>query len=253
MPHILITNDDGIEAPGLQALVAALADLGTLSVVAPSRERSAAAQSLTLRHPIYCERVGEREWAVDGTPADAMIVALNKLLPEPPDLVVSGINRGGNMGENIYYSGTIGAAMEATINHLAAFAISVAYRDKEFDFGPAARFARQLAPLILKEKLPPGVLLNVNVPQPWTGGVRFTRQSQKVTRNLLQEGSDPRGRTYFWLHEQQITKGIDPGSDYAAIRAGAVSITPLELDHTHAASLNHLSHWAALLEAAAKK
>jgi 5'-nucleotidase len=253
MPHILITNDDGIEAPGLRALVEALSDLGTLTVVAPHRERSAAAQSLTLRNPIYCEQRKEREWAVDGTPADAMIVALNKLLPEPPDLVVSGINRGGNMGENVYYSGTIGAAMEATINRLPAFAISVAHRGKDFNFEPAARFARQLAPLILKEKLPPGVLLNVNVPQPWTGGVRFTRQSQKVTRNLLQEGNDPRGRIYFWLHEQQVTEGIDPDTDYAAIHAGAISITPLELDHTHAESLNHLSHWTKFLEAEFKK
>jgi 5'-nucleotidase len=250
MPHILVTNDDGIDAPGLRALVRALEGLGTVSVVAPSQERSAAAQSLTLRHPIYCEQKAEREWAVDGTPADAMIVALNKLLPERPDLVISGINRGGNMGENVYYSGTIGAAMEATINHLPAFAISVSHRGRDFDFEPAARFARQLAPLILKEGLPPAVLLNVNVPQPWTGAVRFTRQSQKVTRNLLKEGQDPRGRVYYWLHEQQSTDGVDPDTDYAAIFAGAVSITPLELDHTHTASLNHLSHWAKLLEQA---
>jgi 5'-nucleotidase len=253
MPHILITNDDGIEAPGLRALVAALAGIATLTVVAPNRERSAAAQSLTLRSPIFCEQKCEREWAVDGTPADAMIVALNKLLPEPPDLVVSGINRGGNMGENVYYSGTVGAAMEATINRLPAFAISLAHRGQDFDFEPAARFAREFASLLLKEKLPPGILLNVNVPQPWNGGVRFTRQSQKVTRNLLQEGCDPRGRMYFWLHEQQITEGIDPDSDYAAVHAGAISITPLELDHTHGESLNHLSHWAATLEAALKK
>jgi 5'-nucleotidase len=252
MPHLLITNDDGIEAPGLRALVRALEGLGTISVVAPKSERSAAAQSLTLRHPIYVEQVAEREWAVDGTPADAMIVALNKLLSHSPDLVISGINRGGNMGENVYYSGTIGAAMEATINRLPAFAISVSYRDKNFDFEPAARFARHLAPLILNEGLPTGVLLNVNVPQNWTGRVRFTRQSRKVTRNLLQEGTDPRGRTYFWLHEQQSTEGIEPDTDYAAISAGAISITPLELDHTHAASLNHLSHWAALLESAGK-
>ena len=248
MPHILITNDDGIEAPGLRALVRALEGVATLSVVAPKSERSAAAQSLTLRHPIYVEQMAEREWAVDGTPADAMIIALNKLLPEPPDLVISGINRGGNMGENVYYSGTIGAAMEATINHLPALAISVSYRNKDLDFGPAAGFARHLAPLVLKEGLPPGVLLNVNVPQKWTGAVRLTRQSQKVTRNMLQEGSDPRGRMYFWLHEQQSFEGIEADTDYAAILSGAISITPLELDHTHAASLNHLSRWTKLLE-----
>ena len=247
MANILITNDDGIYSEGLRALVGALEGLGTLSVVAPSHERSASAQSITLRQPIFCEKVGEREWAVDGTPTDAMILALNKLLPEPPDLVISGINRGGNMGENVYYSGTVAAAMEATINRVPAFAISVAHRGKAFEYGDAARFARRLADTILKEGMPQGVMLNVNVPLPWKGGVQFTRQSQKVTRNLLQEGVDPRGRSYFWLHEQQLTEGIEPDTDYAAIYAGAVSITPLHLDRTHATSLNHLSHWARAL------
>jgi len=253
MAHILITNDDGIHAEGLRALREALADLGTLSVVAPSHERSAAAQSLTLRQPIFCENVGEREWAVEGTPTDAMILALNELLSEPPDLVVSGINRGGNLGENVYYSGTVGAAMEATINRVPSFAISVAHRGKSYEYGEAARFARDLAQLILKEGLPPGVLLNVNVPLPWTGAVRFTRQSQKVTRNLLQEGVDPRGRTYYWLHEQQLTDGIEPDTDYAAVYSGAISITPLKLDRTHATSLNHLSHWVKLLGSAGER
>jgi len=249
MAHILITNDDGIYAEGLRVLMKALAGLGTLSVVAPSNERSATAQSITLRQPIFCEKIGEREWAVEGTPTDAMILALNNLLGERPDLVISGINRGGNLGENVYYSGTVGAAMEATINHLPAFAISVAHRGKSYEYGEAGRFARGLAELILKEGLPEGVLLNVNVPLPWTGAVRFTQQSQKVTRNLLQEGVDPRGRTYFWLHEQQLTEGIEPDTDYAAVHSGAISITPLELDRTHATSLNHLSHWAKALEA----
>ena len=113
MPHILITNDDGIHAPGLRALVEAVGDLGTVSVVAPSQERSASAQSLTLRQPIYVEQIAEREWAVHGTPADAMIVALHKLFPVRPSLVLSGINPGGNLGENVFYSGTVGAAAEA--------------------------------------------------------------------------------------------------------------------------------------------
>ena len=181
-----------------------------------------------------------------------MILAFNAMLKEKPDLVVSGINRGGNMGENIYYSGTVGAAMEAAINRVPAIAISVAYRGKEIDFKPAARFARRLAPMILTEGLPPGMLLNVNVPQNWNGSVRFTRQSSKITRNLLQPGTDPRGRKYFWLHEQQIIEDIEPDTDLAAIRDGAISITPLELDHTHAPSLEHLSHWTKLLESVVK-
>ncbi|MGH9758613.1 MAG: 5'/3'-nucleotidase SurE [Candidatus Acidiferrales bacterium] len=253
MPHIVITNDDGIHAPGLRALVEALQSEATLTVIAPSHERSAAAQSLTLRQPIFCDQIAEREYSIEGTPADAMILAFHTLLKEKPDLVISGINRGGNLGENIYYSGTVGAAMEATINHVPSVAISVAYRGKEFDFSPAAQFARVLAPMILKEGLPAGVLLNVNVPQDWKGEVRFTRQSSKITRNVLKPGQDPRGRKYFWLHEQQVTHDIEPGTDHAAIRDSAISITPLKLDHTHAPSLNHLSHWAKALEAAANR
>src|ERR1700683_4282704 len=158
MPNILITNDDGIHAPGLRALVAAMQEIGTVTVVAPSHERSAAAQSLTLRQPIYCDQIAEREYSIEGTPADAMILALHTLLAEKPDIVISGINRGGNVGENIYYSGTVGAAMEAAINGVPAVAISVVYRGREFDFAPAARFTRSLAPVILREGLPRGVL-----------------------------------------------------------------------------------------------
>jgi 5'-nucleotidase len=248
MPHILITNDDGIYAEGLRALVAAFEGVGTVSVVAPIHERSAAAQSLTLRQPIFCEQVAEREWAIEGTPTDAMIVALHRLFSDPPDLVVSGINRGGNLGENVFYSGTVGAAMEATINHVPAIAVSLVHRGTGFVYDSAAQFARRLSELVLQNTLPAGVLLNVNVPLEWKGGVRFTRQSKKVTRNVLQEGTDPRGRTYYWLNEQQVTEGLDPTSDYAAIFDGAISITPLELDRTHEVSLNHLSNWAKHLE-----
>ena len=248
MPNILITNDDGIHAPGLRALVAAMQELGTVTVVAPSHERSAAAQSLTLRQPIYCDQIAEREYAIEGTPADAMIVALHTLLKEKPDLVISGINPGGNMGENVYYSGTVGAAMEAAINHVPALAISIAHRGKKFDFSVAAEFTQRLAPIVMKEGLPRGVLLNVNIPQPWTGKVQFTRQSSKITRNLLQPGTDPRGRQYYWLHEQKFIEPMEQGTDHAAVRDGAISITPLMLDHTDSASLNHLSHWAKTLE-----
>lgn len=251
MPHILITNDDGIHAEGLHALAEALEDLATVSIVAPNRERSASAQAITLRQPIVCDQLGPREWMVDGTPADAVIVAVHKLLPEPPDLVIAGINPGANLGENVYYSGTVGAAREATIHHVPSFAISVVPRARKCDFADAQRFARALAELILAEGLPKQVLLNVNVPQPWHGDVRFVRQSKKITRNSLQEGADPRGRRYFWLHEQRNDDEIDADTDYAAIHDHAISITPLHLDHTHAQSLNHLSRWAKKLESAA--
>jgi 5'-nucleotidase len=244
MANILLTNDDGIHAPGLRALAGALAGLGTLTIVAPHQERSGAAQAITLRQPILCENVAEGEWAVEGTPTDAVIVALNKLLPEKPDLVLSGINRGANMGENVFYSGTVGAAMEAAINQIPAVALSLVSRRGDFRFEDAAAFGRRLAELVLAERLPAGVLLNVNIPQQWAGDVRFTRQSQKITRNVLKEGTDPRGRTYYWLHEQLVTDEMGQDSDYAAVHAGAVSITPIEVDRTHAVSLNHLSHWA---------
>lgn len=252
MPHILITNDDGIQAPGLRALVRALVDEGTITVVAPSAERSASAQSLTLRQPIYYDQIAEREFAVEGTPADAVILAFHTLLAEKPDIVVSGINRGGNMGENIYYSGTVGAAMEGAINRVPAIAVSVAYRGKNWDYRPAAEFTRALVPLVLGEGLPAGVMLNVNVPHEWNGSVRVTRQSSKITRNLLQPGTDPRGRKYFWLHEQQLVDGIEPDTDMAAIRDGAISITPLLLDHTHTQSIPHLSQWLTKLESFVK-
>lgn len=251
-PHILITNDDGIEAPGLRALVDGLQDTARLTVVAPSHERSASAQSLTLRQPIYCDQISENEYAVEGTPADAVILAFYMLLSEKPDLVISGINRGGNVGENVYYSGTVGAAMEGALNRVPSIALSLAYKGKDIDFSPAVRFAQVLAPLVLKQGLPNGVLLNVNVPRPWNGDVRVVRQSSKITRNVLQPGKDPRGRNYYWLHEQQVIEGIDPDTDQAAIRDGAISVTPLVIDHTHMPSLNHLSAWANILEAAYK-
>jgi len=248
MPHIIITNDDGIAAPGLRALVKGIEGAGDVSVVAPSYERSASAQSLTLRQPIYCDKVADNEWAIEGTPADAMIVALHTLFPKMPDMVISGINRGGNLGENIYYSGTVGAAMEAAMNKVPALAVSLAGRHRGgFNFEPAAKWIRKLIPMVLDEGLPPGVLLNINVPQDWNGKVRFTRQSSKITRNVLQPGQDPRGRTYYWLREQEVIEGIGADTDYAAIFAHEISITPLHLDHTDTRSLNHLSHWAKFL------
>ena len=142
--------------------------------------------------------------------------------------------------------------MEAAINHIPAIAVSVAHKGRGFRFEQAARFARELAQLALAEGMPQGVLLNVNVPLMWNGAVRVTRQSKKVTRNVLQEGTDPRGRTFYWLHEQEHIEGIDPKSDYAAIFDGAASITPLHLDRTHDTSLNHLSEWAARLDSSAE-
>ena len=252
MPHILLTNDDGYQAEGIRALAAAFEGFATVSIVAPSKEQSGTAQSLTLRQPIVCNQIAEREWAIDGTPADCVIVALHKLLAEKPDMVISGINHGANLGENVYYSGTVGAAREGALHHLPSVAISLCSKKTEVKFENSARVARAVAEMILKEGLTDQVLLNVNVPEPWNGGVKFTRQSKKITRNQLSEGKDPRGRSYFWLFEQKIDKDVEPDTDYEAIFAGAASITPLHLDPTHTESLNHLSHWAMPIAAAFK-
>jgi len=252
-PHILLTNDDGYAAEGLRVLAEALEDFATVSIVAPNAEQSGTAQSLTLRRPIVVHPKRERHWAVDGTPADAVIVAVHKLLPERPDLVISGINHGANMGENVYYSGTVGAAREAALHHIPSVAISLCAKKDNLHFAQAANVARSAAEIIMKEGLPDQVLLNINVPEPWKGGVRFTRQSKKITRNQLSEGKDPKGRTYYWIFEQKIEKDVEPDTDYAAVFAGDVSVTPLHLDPTHDESLNHLSHWANILAGAFSK
>ena len=247
--HILLTNDDGYGAEGLRLLAEALEDFATVSIVAPFAEQSGTAQSLTLRRPIVVHPKQHRHWGVEGTPADAVIVALHKLLPEKPDLVISGINHGANMGENVYYSGTVGAAREAALHHIPALAVSLCARKSEQNFANAARIARSTAEIILQEGLPDQVLLNINVPEPWSGGVRFTRQSRKITRNQLSHGKDPKGRDYYWIFEHRIDKDIEPDTDYAAVFAGDVSVTPLHLDPTDTESLTNLAHWAEKLAA----
>src|SRR6202011_414006 len=162
MTHILLTNDDGYEAPGLRALAAVLEGFATVSIVAPSREQSGAAQSLTLRQPIVCHSVAEREWAIDGTPADCVIVALHKLLPEKPEMVIAGINHGANLGENIYYSGTVGAAREGALHHIPAVAISLCSKNPKIGFEDSASIACATAEMILRHGLPDQVLLSIN-------------------------------------------------------------------------------------------
>ena len=168
-PSVLLTNDDGYQAAGLRALADELKEFADVKIVAPSWERSGAAQALTLRQPIVCHRIAENEWAIDGTPADCVIVGLHKLFQEPPDLVISGINHGANLGENVYYSGTVGAAREAAIHHVPGLAVSLCSKRVNSDFAPTSRLARKTAELIFREKLPDQVFLNVNVPENWRG------------------------------------------------------------------------------------
>jgi 5'-nucleotidase len=245
--NILLTNDDGINAEGLQALEEALQEISAVVwVVAPLAERSASSHAISLQRPVRFETLSQRKYAVEGTPADTVILALNKLMPVKPDLVISGINRGGNMGENVLYSGTLAAAFEAVLNRIPAFAISVAARE-EARYDTAASFAAKLAEKMLREPLPPGIALNVNVPVPWRNGVLLTRQSNKISKNLLVENIDPRGRKYFWIHEQVDLSQVEPGTDYAAVLAGSISVTPLSIDRTAHGTLEPLSRWVETL------
>lgn len=246
--RILATNDDGILADGLKALEEVLLPLGEVTVVAPDREMSATSQSLTIHAPLRVRRIDARHFSVSGTPADSIILALHQLLEEKPHLVVSGINPGGNLGENVIYSGTVAAAMEATLHGVPAIAVSLASRT-HVDYRAAAAFAAQIAAKVLEEGLPAGVMLNVNVPRGEVLGVRVTRQSQKITQNIIHEKKDPRGRPYYWQDETVAFESVEPDSDYAAILAHEISITPLQADRTDYQSLNHISSWLASLHA----
>lgn len=248
---ILLTNDDGIGATGLTVLEQKMAALGEVTVVAPDSERSGSSQSLTLHQPLRIRVIDERHYAVSGTPADTVILALYQVLHEKPDLVVSGINPGGNLGENLIYSGTVAAAQEAALHGVPSFAISLVARQPQ-DFEGAAAFAVELARKVLEEGLPPGVALNVNVPRGEIRGVRLTRQSQKISQNLVCETKDPRGRPYYWLDETLAHRNVEPDSDYAAIFDHEISVTPLEVDRTHYTSLNHLSAWLPVLQQSVK-
>jgi len=251
LKRILITNDDGITAPGIMALEQSLAALGEVTLIAPDREMSATSQSITLHTPIRIHRIDERHWSIGGTPTDSVIMALYQILPQPPDLVVSGINPGGNMGENVDYSGTVGGAMQAVVHGVPSFAISLASR-KDHDFSTSAAFATQLATRILEEGLEPGVCLNVNVPRGEVRGVRVTRQSRKISQNLVVEQKDPRGRSHYWFDETVELSDVEPDSDYGAILAHEISVTPLQVERTHYPSLNHLSRWLPALQVAKK-
>jgi 5'-nucleotidase len=244
---ILVTNDDGIDAPGIKALAQSLAQLGEVTVIAPDKEMSATSQSISVHTSIRIRKLDDRHYAIGGTPADSVILALYHILPQPPDLVVSGINPGGNMGENVVYSGTVGGAMEAAVHGVPSFAISVASR-KDPEFSSAAAFAARLAAKVLEEGLEPGVCLNVNVPRGEVRGVRMTRQSQKVSQNLVLEQKDPRGRPHYWLDETVELRDVEPDSDLGAILAGDISVTPLQVDRTHYPSLNHISRWLPALQ-----
>jgi 5'-nucleotidase len=241
-PLVLITNDDGVHAPGIQALASAMEGLGEVHVVAPDREVSACAQSLTLKHPLRVERISERVHAVDGTPADCVNLALVKLLPRRPDLVVSGINRGANMGEDVFYSGTVGGAREGTFFGVPALAFSLAVRG-DADYGYASDFAARLAKLVLEKGLPQRTLLNVNVPQGKPKGAVITIQGRREHEGTILEALDPRRRPYYWIEEGKNHWLSDEMSDIHAVSQGLVSVSPLHTDTTHHAVIGAFRAW----------
>jgi 5'-nucleotidase len=247
-PLILVTNDDGVHAPGIKALADALDALGEVWVVAPDREVSASSQSLTLKHPLRAEKIDARVFAVDGTPADCVNLAIVKLLPARAALVASGINRGGNLGEDVFYSGTVGAAREGTFFGVPSIAVSLAAR-ADMDYGPAAEFAFRLAKLVLERGLPERTMLNVNVPTGRPTGMAFTMQGRRSHEGTILEGLDPRHRTYYWIEEGRDQWVSDDMSDIFAIRNGLVSVTPLQTDATHHRVLGALREWETDLRA----
>lgn len=248
MSRILVTNDDGIQAPGLQALVQALRTVGEVTVVAPEHEQSAVGHAITMHKPLRARLLDSAEgpwWAVNGTPADCVGLGIRKLIEGGPDLVVAGINRGANLGEDVLYSGTVSAATEAVILGVPAFAVSNVSFTSD-DYRAAAAFAVDLAVRLLRHPLPLPTFLNVNVPDlppERIAGVRVTRQGWRVYRSTYVERVDPRGRPYYWLGAERPEDEPVPGTDIAAIQAGYIAVTPQHPDLTAHERLAELASW----------
>lgn len=241
---ILVTNDDGIHSPGILSLAEALGEVGRVVVVAPDRERSAVGHALTLHAPLRAEEIRQGYFAISGTPTDCVNLGIHGLLQERPNLVVSGINRGGNMGDDITYSGTVSAAMEATLMGVPAFAISLTEGPFTLvDFEQAAKVAVDLASKVLQQGLPPDTFLNVNVPRGVPNGMSLTRQGRRRYDDAIVEKRDPRGRAYYWIGGGNMEFEDIPGTDLNAVNQGRVSVTPLHLDLTNYRSFEQLSKW----------
>ena len=244
----LLTNDDGVDAKGLLALKRELSKAFQVWVVAPDREQSATSHSLTLQRPLRINRIADRFYSVDGTPTDAVMLAVHAILKRKPDILISGINHGPNMGDDVSYSGTVAAAMEGTILNIPSIAVSNVNWDAKH-FQPGADFVRKLAKFVLKNGLPEYTFLNVNVPdrkQP-IKKYKITRLGKRMYSDVVIEKIDPRGRNYYWIGEQSLIwerKGDD--TDFAAIKSGRISITPLHLDMTDYKALEQIKRWKIL-------
>ncbi|MBU0675146.1 MAG: 5'/3'-nucleotidase SurE [Proteobacteria bacterium] len=240
---ILVTNDDGIHAPGLAALANALQQITRTVIIAPEQDSSAASYSLTMRRPLRVRELSSDRYAIDGTPTDCVTIGVAKILHRRPDLVVSGINPGANLGDDISYSGTVSAAVEATMLGIPSFAVSLAAIESE-EYQTAAAFAGKLARMILAQGLPDDTLLNVNVPggaARLIKGIRLTRQARRSYEDSIMETTDPWGRRHYWIGGGTVSWDSGESSDSQAVAAGHISITPLHLDRTNYGALQTLS------------
>jgi len=232
MPRILVTNDDGVHSDGIHALAAALRPLGDVLVVAPHAEASAIGHALTLRRPLRMEHLREGVYEVDGTPTDCVNIGISKLFGALPDLVVSGINKGYNLGDDVTYSGTVSGALEGALLGVPSIAVSLARTDGPYDFGPAAAAAATIAALVLREGLAPRTFLSLNVPPGRPKGFKLTVQAKRNHITIVDERCDPRGKQYYWIEEGENAWEPHDRSDFQAVRDGYVSVTPLQPDMT---------------------
>lgn len=240
MPRILVTNDDGIYSEGLKKLADACREHGEVLIVAPDREQSAASHALTLNRPLRLLQIEKDSWVVDGTPTDCVNLAVLKLMKEArPDLIVSGINFGPNLGDDVTYSGTISAAFEGALLNIPSIAFS-ALVGKNFSFDRCAVFAGDLVRIALEEHRDPRVILNVNFPLGEFAGVRVTRLGRRIYSEGVIERLDPRGRKYYWIGGEPPIWHPGEGTDFEAIEKGYIAITPLHLDLTHHESIPRL-------------
>lgn len=249
MLHILICNDDGIDAPGIYALAQEIRKFARVTVVAPDRQQSAVGHAITMQYPLRAMPFNKNGeffgYAVKGTPADAVKLAVKQLLKEPADILLSGINHGSNTAINIMYSGTVSAATEGTILGIPSIAVSLTTYE-EPDFAVAARFAAHLAQLVAEKGLPSGTLLNVNVPNlpvKEIRGVKITSQGRSSWDDTFDVRCDPAGREYFWLTGHMNITDTDPGTDQVAIGEGYISVTPIHYDLTDRDALVEMRGW----------
>lgn len=253
MARILVTNDDGIYSEGLRKLAEALKEIGEVTIVAPDREQSAASHALTLNRPLRLIQLEKNEWIVDGTPTDCVNLGVLHLLKnQRPDIVVSGINFGPNLGDDVTYSGTISAAFEGALLNIPSIAFS-ALIGEHFSFDRCAVFAAELTRHVLRGDRNPGIVLNVNFPVEQFQGVRVTKLGKRIYSEGVIERLDPRGKKYFWIGGDPPVWHHGEGTDFQAVEQGFVSITPLHLDLTHHESLAKLKELEQTLGQAAAK